>query len=251
MSAKARKRVEAGQSTSQPIIRDKLAFARAVGWMVHPYLMRFYRKDVEQEFAILMHEHPEVVAKNRWSSLVQRALHRLAKDLGIKRGRGDAGYLKKEVPFAILYEGDEEDDWIDRIEVLIETQEWDQLGEHEWTVDAYQFSRQVLSGGDIRFKGRKERRDWALFNAWLQGWSEEEIRLSFGIKGNLRVQLAELAYRIRKAAEIEVDDPLPMPRKLGVNLKIMVKKGQVKIPRVRKGIPGEIRKEKGKRKKKK
>jgi hypothetical protein len=48
-----------------------------------------------------------------------------------------------------------------------------------------------------------------------------------------------------------VDDPLPMPRKLGVNLKIMVKKGQVKIPRVRKGIPGEIRKEKGKRKKKK
>lgn len=61
-----------------------------------------------------------------------------------------------------------------------------------------------------------------MFNAWFNGWSEEEIRLAFGVKGNLRSKLVELALRIRKAAGVETDEPLPTPKRLGRDPRVLL-----------------------------
>jgi 5-methylcytosine-specific restriction endonuclease McrA len=240
------KQVERGtdRSSKDDLVRDKRALAIALGWRFQPFLMRFFREDVEQEIALLIFEHPEEMSATEWSNLAQRRLYRLAKSYSIKRGRGDRGFFKKEIPLVYIFEEEKDENLRERrIEVLLGIE---RLPLKEiWLADAYAFCREVISGGGSRFENDQKRLDWALFNAWLTGWSQEEISFAFGIEEALEARLVELATRIREAAGIDTEQPLPLPHKLGKDPRVILEEilgsGESPIPtRPRFVIPSEL-----------
>jgi 5-methylcytosine-specific restriction endonuclease McrA len=187
--------------------------------------MSLFRRDVEQEIALLQAEFPGEVVIGEWTNLVQRRLYSLAVNLGFKKPKGEGRFVRREIAMAFLLDEEEQSDdkreerAVSRIEIALASRDWTE-GDL-WAKQAYEFCREVL-GGD--FVGSNQRNDWALFSAWLDGWSREELCFAFGLKKKqLKPRLQNLADRIRQAAKIDSDEPVPMPKRIGVNANILLK----------------------------
>lgn len=205
-----RARKGADRTSKTDPVRDKRAVAVSIGWRFHPFFMRVFKEDSRQEIDLLVWSHPEEMTLGEWSNLVYNHLYKVAKKYGIKRGRGDRVFFKKEIPVAFLPQ-DGRDDRLQelRIQVLLGVEEWPEV--EMWLVEAFEFCRNIFAGEDGHINTDAERADWALFLAWLQGWSYPEIRFAFGINGNLKVELMRLAQKIRVAAGVDPDLPILLP----------------------------------------
>ena len=198
---------------AQAIVRNKAAYARIFCWNRYPELMRYHSEDAWQEIETLMILYPGKMTVAVWRRVVDSAFRGLAKDLGVKNtGRS---YQQIEVPFSVVF--DTESNEKPSIDGLLVTLSLDDdtrpdPGLTEEYELKYEICRRVLAGDESIFNSNQARVDWQLFLAWLHGWSRQEIKVAFGLNGELDKKLTELAQRIRNAAFVETNEQLPLPK---------------------------------------
>jgi 5-methylcytosine-specific restriction endonuclease McrA len=192
-------------------VKDPKGFAIALAWARFPFLMATFREEVNQELDILVWQLTGEVTIKDWSSVIQAQLYQLARQLGFARPRGSAGYMMRDLPLAFMFEEAGEEIREEKLEMLFGSVEIVIPG--RWFQDAYEFCRHVL-GGD--FTSTQQRVNWHLFNAWLSGWSQDEITFAFGMsERQMKNHLKALVAMNRERASVKSQHKIRMPRKLG------------------------------------
>lgn len=188
-------------------IRSQRGFGIFLLRKYYPFLWNHYREDMIQELETVIIEYPDIKDTDKFQSIFRKKINQFAKAHSISKYQLGVGksrrFIKRDMPTAYFFRDHEDPESVEsQIEVMMEIQPWDLTD--DYVVYLYEQCKEA-------FEKHFTETEWEIFSAWLDGWSREEIQLSFSINEDIEEYLLTMVTKLRSVLGIETDMQVPLP----------------------------------------